>query len=350
MRKGLKRVGGLLLIVLIACLGFIAYLSVNEYKPQEREDIPTARGTTRLTKSMPISVTTFNIGYGGLGETADFFMDGGKQVQPKTKEVVEENLSGIAQSLKQCPSDIYLLQEVDRQSKRSYGINQEQYLREQLQMTSVFAYNFKVPYVPIPLPPVGRVESGLMTLTHAEMSEASRLSLPNPFKWPVRLSNLKRGLLETRFKLEDSDKELVVINLHLEAYDNGSGKIEQSKRLGEALEKEYHKGNYVIAGGDFNQVFEGSHRFPDTGKEGWKPGNLSQKDLPDHFSYTYDDRYPTVRVLNAPYTHSYETSQVYVIDGFIVSDNIDVTHVNVMNLEFEHSDHHPVQLEMRLKP
>ena len=56
--------------------------------------------------------------------------------------------------------------------------------------------------------------------------------------------------------LEGTDKELVLINFHLEAYDSGEGKIAQSKMLAEKLESEYQQGNYVIAGGDFNQTFE----------------------------------------------------------------------------------------------
>ena len=55
-------------------------------------------------------------------------------------------------------------------------------------------------------------------------------------------------------------------------------------------------------------------------------------------------------ILNAPYTGSYETSQVYVIDGFIVSDNITVSDISVINTDFEYTDHQPVQMEISLKP
>ena len=52
-----------------------------------------------------------------------------------------------------------------------------------------------------------------------------------------------------------SDKELVIVNVHLEAYDSGEGKEAQTKMLAELLKKEQEAGNYVIAGGDFNQAF-----------------------------------------------------------------------------------------------
>lgn len=45
------------------------------------------------------------------------------------------------------------------------------------------------------------------------------------------------------------------MNLHLEAYDDGEGKEAQTAMLLQILQEEYVKGNYVIAGGDFNQSF-----------------------------------------------------------------------------------------------
>ncbi|MBQ6946894.1 MAG: hypothetical protein IJN42_02510, partial [Clostridia bacterium] len=47
----------------------------------------------------------------------------------------------------------------------------------------------------------------------------------------------------------------VIVNLHLEAYDDGTAKVEQTKVLANFVREEYSKGNYVIAGGDFNSTF-----------------------------------------------------------------------------------------------
>ena len=60
-----------------------------------------------------------------------------------------------------------------------------------------------------------------------------------------------------------------------------------------------------------------------------------------------DDSYPTCRLLNQPYTGDYETSQVYVLDGFIVSDNLEVELVEVVDTNFEYTDHQPVKLKVR---
>lgn len=349
MKKILNIIVGVMVSSLIIILLFIGYLTVHEYKPKKLEDLTVTNGKKELIKHHDISLLTLNIGYGGLSSSEDFFMDGGKTVQPKSSEFIKQNLTGIINMLKEHPSDIYLLQEVDINSKRSYYINQNNILSTSLHMPSVFAYNFNVPYVPFPFPPIGKVESGIATMTNLHMNEAKRIALPNPFPWPISLANLKRALLETRFPIKDSKKELVVFNLHLDAYDDGQGKIEQSKLLKKMLETEYDKGNYVIAGGDFNQVFDGSHPFPSTGQNGWKPGIITTADIPSHFSFTYDDTTPSVRVLNHSYTGNYNTSQVYVIDGFIVSDNIKVKRTNSVDYNFKYTDHHPVQTIIQLQ-
>lgn len=349
MKRALKIVGIAFCVVMLFLLLILAYFTVREYRPKEVETIDAVSGERILSLNDTLTLTSWNIGYGGLGDTEDFFMDGGKTVQPSNIDMVEENLRGMGTFLSDHPSDIVLLQEVDRDSKRSYGIDQERFFNDTLHLQGIFAYNFKVDYVPFPLPPIGRVESGLLTLTDLAMLEAKRLSLPESFSWPVKTSNLKRGLLETRFPLDGIEKELVVFNLHLEAYDSGEGKIAQSKKLDNILSKEYEKGNYVIAGGDFNQVFEESSRYPDLNIDGWHPGDIGPNDIPEGFRFSYDDSVPTVRVLNQPFTGDYETSQVHVIDGFVVSDNIEVKQVVTTDLEFKHTDHHPVRLEVKFK-
>ena len=97
--------------------------------------------------------------------------------------------------------------------------------------SEAFAYNFNSLFVPYPIPPIGHVESGLQTLSRAEIRTAERIALPCPFSWPIRIVNLKRCLLVSRLPLRGTDRELVLINLHLEAYDSGEGKEAQTRQL-----------------------------------------------------------------------------------------------------------------------
>lgn len=209
-----------------------------------------------------------------------------------------------------------------------------------------FAHNYKCNFVPFPWPPIGKVSSGLATYTTLAVTEATRESLPVPFTWPVRVANLKRCLLIERVPVADTGKELVLINLHLEAYDDGEGKAAQTKQLMDIIGAEYRNGNYVIAGGDFNQTFEGVSAYPVLNDAYWQPGKLSNADLPSGFRYLYDESSPTCRLLNQPYTGDRERSQFYVIDGFLVSDNLKVNHTETIDLNFKNSDHNPVVLQV----
>ena len=174
-------------------------------------------------------------------------MDGGSKVQPDSKEVVETNLAGISDILKDQAADFYFLQEVDIDAKRSFHINERAYYEKALDMSSIYACNFKCDFVPYPIPPIGKVEAGLVTMTDYQVESAKRIKLAESFSWPIKTCNLKRCMLETRIPIEGTDKELVLINFHLEAYDSGEGKKIQSRMLADKLQEEYKAGNYVIA-------------------------------------------------------------------------------------------------------
>lgn len=348
-KKVLKAAGIILLVLMIIVAAALGYYTIREYRPDAVETVEPGDGTAKLGTEESFTVLTYNTGYAGLSKDEDFFMDGGSKVQPENRELVENNLKGITSILKEQEADIYFLQEVDRDSKRSYHIDEQEYYEQELGLPGMFACNFKVDYVPYPVPPIGKVTSGLVTMTGFQVSEASRIALPESFSWPIKTCNLKRCMLESRIPIKDSDKELVLINFHLEAYDSGEGKIAQSKILAEKLASEYEKGNYVIAGGDFNQTFEGMDTYPIHDKESWVPGVVGDEVIPDGFSYAVANNAPTCRLLNGPYSGNYEESQVYVLDGFIVSDNIEVSRVENIDTQFEYTDHQPVRVEAVLK-
>ncbi len=354
MKNGWKKFGKVMLIIVlvivIAFAALVIFLTVTEYKPQAVETLKTPQGTRAIAPGMNLTLVTMNIGYAGLDKSADFFMDGGKGVNPQNRTQVEENLAGIAQTLKSLPADIYYLQETDVNSGRTYHIDQAAYYEEALGLSGAFAYNYKCNFVPYPIPMIGQVESGILTLSDLKTESAERIALPGSFSWPVSTCNLKRCLLVEYLPLEGTDAKLALINLHLEAYDEGEGKEAQTKMLADLLRSEYEKGNYVIAGGDFNQTFPDMKQYPVVDTENWAPGVIGDDVLPQGFRFAVADNLPTCRLLSAPYTGSYETSQMYVIDGFIVSSNVQVKTVETIQTDFEYSDHQPVRMEVTLDP
>ena len=247
---------------------------------------------------------------------------------------------------------LFHLQEVDINSARSYGTDERTILRDVLPGASdSFAYNFNTLFVPYPLPPMGHVESGLYTLSAAAPRISERISLPVPFSWPIRLFNLKRCLLVSRFPVAGTDKELVLINLHLEAYDSGEGKEAQTKQLVSLMQDEYAKGNYVIAGGDFNQRFTNIDQSAYPVYDGmWQPGVIDASSFGSGFTLLMDNAFPTCRSLDRAYAGAEkEGFQFYLIDGFIVSSNVKAESVETLDYGFVCSDHNPVRMTFILE-
>ena len=353
LRRILKGVGICFAVILLLVVGLVIVLSVTEYKPKDREEISISGMPSRtLHTDEAFSILSWNNGYGALGDNADFFMDGGSHVYTADKDRVQENMKTIQQVIKEVAPNILFIQEADLRSDRSYSINEYEALASQFgQFTSAFAYNFNVLFLPYPLPPIGHVESGLGLFSSYAAEEAYRIQLPVPFSWPMRMANLKRALLVERIPVEDSSKELVLVDLHLEAYDDGEGKTAQTKMLRELLQQEFEKGNYVIAGGDFNQIFSSANDGTYAVKEGlWAPGEIDIADFTGDWQFLMDTSVPSCRSLDQPYEGADRDSfQYYVIDGFIVSSNVEVLSFQTLDQGFIASDHIPVYLEVKLK-
>jgi endonuclease/exonuclease/phosphatase family metal-dependent hydrolase len=340
-----------LTVILLPVL-FLAWMSANEYKPAPLEAVSLLKPVSAMPAlDKPIELYSWNIGYASLDSSQDFIMDGGKGVRPPTDRNVEENIWAVQAFLSGSAPDIVLLQEVDVNSRRSYGVNQADYFTETWKGSSAFALNFLCKFVPFPVPGfIGRVESGLLTLNSYNAVSAERISLPCPFTWPVRTAQLTRCLLVERLPIDGSSAQLVLVNLHLEAYDSGEGREEQTRILREFLESEFAKGNYCIAGGDFNQNFPGAEEnFPLINTETYVPGVLDPALFTEGWVFAADISAPTSRLLNRPYDSVRVGHQFYVIDGFIVSPNVEILSVQTIDLDFKHSDHNPVLLSFALK-
>lgn len=352
MKKALKIILIVILVLVVLVAALLIWLSVTALNPETEAAVltPDAQSDAAHAPGDTISVLSWNTGYAALGEESDFFMDGGEQTRPESENIIRKNLDGIISRISQTGADFTFLQEVDSGSTRSYGVLETEEIQTALGQTSAYARNYQCSFVPYPMPPIGKVSSGVMTLSTAPIGAAERVALPSPFKWPVSTANLKRCLLVSYVDLEGTDKQLVLVNLHLEAYDDGEGKAAQTKMLNEFIQSEYEKGNYVIAGGDFNQTFPGAlEQYPIKNEELWTPGMLDDSMLPEGWHFAYDASVPTCRLLNEPYDPASENTQYYVIDGFILSPNVTLNTVETLDAGFVYSDHNPVLLNVTLE-
>ncbi len=352
MKKALKVVGIVLACVVGLLAVFLIAASVAEYRPADEE--PAAllgRGAETPAVGQTITVLSWNMGYGGLSETADFFMDGGTGVRTQDEAQVEANVRAVTDLMASTDADVVFLQEIDRNSTRSWGIDELQTVQAAFPAyQSSFAQNFRVLYMPYPWPPMGHIDSGIATFTKYSADSARRVQLPCPFSWPIRTMNLKRCLLVERIPVAGSDKELVLINLHLEAYDDGEGKIAQTRMLAELMQAEADKGNYVIAGGDFNQSFSSvdTSMYPLQGNGLWECGEIDTAEFSDGWQFLMNTSHPTCRSLDRAYDRGDPGFQFYMIDGFIASANITVESMETLDLDFQNSDHNPIQMTLTL--
>lgn len=361
MKKILRILGFVLLTGVIVVATIMGYLTVDEYNPQSVETLAINGNSSRsVTTGSPIRIMTWNIGYGGLGDNADFFMDGGKMVHTASKDRVYSNLQGIMKEIEAISPNILYVQEIDLNSSRSYFINEAEYMKANsvaavFKGQNAFATNYKVAFVPLPVPPIGKVEAGIDTFSEFKMDSSIRLSLPCPFTWPLRTMNLKRCLEVSRVPVLNTDKELVLVNLHLEAYDDGEGKIAQTNMLKEILLEEVEKGNYVIAGGDFNQIFSGTDdsAYPPVEGAEWVPGIIDESLFGNDLNFYMDESVPSCRsldrVLATAESKDPADFRYYILDGFIVSSNIDVESVYTDDLGFVSTDHNPVIMDFKLQ-
>ena len=196
---------------------------------------------------------------------------------------------------------------------------------------------------------MGRVGSGLVTLSRVVPLQAQRVQYPSAFPFPVRLFNLKRCLLALQFRTADGDTVLIG-NTHNTAYDAGGMRDAEMRFLGGMLRRDAARGVVSVVGGDWNQYPPGyepseeelSNRF-------FVPQAVDSSLIGPGFRFAYDPARPTLRYLNRPYVPSragMERPTTTLTDFFLLSGGIRVLSVETLPLGFRSSDHDPVLLRI----
>ena len=334
-------VGAFLIFLLTATLG--------NYSPDEKILISESENPDLIAGWTEYDFMIWNIGYCGLDESMDFFYDGGEQVRP-SKDKVEASLDIVTHFLSENDSiEFILLQEVDINSKRSYRINEYEKIDQALSdYQSSVGINYNVFFVPLPpTNPMGKVESGLQSLSKFTPKNVTRFSFPGNYGWPMGVFMLDRCFLVSRYAVAN-EKELIVINTHNSAYDDGSLRSAQMDYLKNFLLEEYEKGNYVIVGGDWNQSPSGfkkeieGHVFDNENYAEISAGYPS-----DEWHWAFDGDTPSNRRLQTSYERG--VTPTTVIDFYLLSPNIETISVRTIDMDFQNSDHQPVVLKMLLK-
>lgn len=357
-------IGTIIAALVLIVGGYVAYLMATYDRIPDNTAIEitnNASGSALLTGT-DYTAATYNIGFGAYTPDYTFFLDEGI-MEDGTRTVGEHSVAASKESVVACTEgaieamqalnpDFVLLQEVDTDSTRSYGVNQEEAIEAAFpSMGSAFASNFHSAFLAYPpSEPHGIVNAGLLSLSNAPVSEALRRSYPVDDGFPTKFFDLDRCFLVERMPVENG-KELVLINSHMSAYDEGGViRAQQLELIMGVLETEAAAGNYVIAGGDWNHSLCGSENLYPTQQllPPWL-ATFDESALPDGFTVVKPDNLanvPTCRGSDIPYEQG--VTYTVTIDGFIVSDNVNAHALNI-DTGFQFSDHNPVLLTFSLK-
>ena len=199
------------------------------------------------------TMVTYNIGYLS-GMTNNKAVD-------RSQKLYDDNLNQAIGLFKNLNPDFIAFQEIDFDADRSFNINQMNKLAEQLSFEySAKAVNWDKRYVPFPYWPIsqqfGKVVSGQAILSQFNFESNEIVTLVKPEGNPFYYNAFYLDRLAQVSKIKVNNKELIIINVHLEAFHPNTREIQIKTVLN--LFDNYAKNHPVILCGDFNSTPPGA--------------------------------------------------------------------------------------------
>ena len=354
MKKALKIILIILLAIIVLAGAYLAYVFIDYHRIGSGLLNVENGAAGKAAVGEDYALMSWNIGFGAYTADYDFFMDGGTQSWAESPERLDRNLQDISEHLKAEDADFYLIQEVDTDATRSYHRDEREPIVSALGegRSYDFCQNYDSPFLMYPLlQPHGASEAGLMSFSRFGIGRAERVELP------IENSFMKFLDLDRCYSISciptAGGRPLYLFNFHLSAYtSDGTIATEQLQLLLHDMQFCYNAGCYCIAGGDFNKDVLG-----DSGKyfgAGDKEYTWAQP-IPDgmfddfnvHLVAPLDENHPVPSCRN-PDSAYHEGQYVLTVDGFLVSDNVQVNSCEVLDYGFAYSDHNPVRMNFTL--
>ena len=323
-----------LIFSLLAWLGFAAY-ATSTIKDVTSISRPAAVQKQPL-RAGELTVMIWNVGYAGLGEESDFKMDGGTMLQPPGRKVVKKNLAGILKTLNSHIADFYLMQELAGPGFLTHGINVRDSIATTLKDYSMFfSSDISTRFIPVPF----GLHHGLATFSRISDTVPESISLPEE-------PGLIMGFIPRKYHAQITDVDVEgsqwsVINIHLAAFDEGANtRNAQLDAVFELAQRLYAEGRHVVIGGDWNmRLTETDFASTSTEDALFWIHDFPKNKLPEGWRLVFDPHVPTVRTNERPFItdENYRT----IIDGLLISPDIDVVSADGVDLGFSYTDHQP---------
>jgi endonuclease/exonuclease/phosphatase family metal-dependent hydrolase len=325
MKRFLKQFFQFFLLLIIAFIIFFFWASSSTLEEKEYAKLNTVNSNVPPVKDSVFSIVTYNIGYlSGMTNNLPI---------AKPKELFDQNLQKVLKETEAIAPDIIAFQEIDYDASRSYHTNQEEEIANLGYPFRAKTINWDERYLPFPYWPVsmhfGKVVSGQSIISKYPLKEQQRIVLPRVADAPFHRDAFYLERLAQLVKVVLNGKEVVLINIHLEAFD----KETRARQFQEVLKifNQYKDLYPTILLGDFNasatdknSVIKELFAMKTIGNVAFDKENLAN---------TFNSKNPYTRIDYIFYTKK----SIEYISGKVLH-----------NFE-QASDHLPVLMEFRLK-
>ncbi|MBW4482364.1 MAG: endonuclease/exonuclease/phosphatase family protein [Tildeniella torsiva UHER 1998/13D] len=313
-----------------ALVGTFVYISSPNGQAADYDNLVTyeayAPGTANPEQ---LSVVSYNIGYlSGLTN---------QQAVERDQALFESNQATAIKALGELEPDIVALQEIDFDAYRSFNLNQQYAVAAALEMAfGAIAVNWDKRYVPFPYwPPQAhykQVISGQAVLSRYPIRRNERLVLEKVPTNPFYYNALYLDRVAQVTEIDVSGQLLIVINIHLEAFDAPT-RIRQTQVVRELAEG-YAEDYPVLLLGDFNSSL-----------------NRDEGDDPRSIGILLDSPVLASALPTAPSSFTFPSDQPqYVLDYiFYTPATLEIIDAAVVNEAAQASDHLPIQAQVRLR-
>lgn len=325
MKRFLKYLSRFFLLLIVAFVIFFFWASSPTLELSEYQSMIANETKSTQKNDSIFSIVTYNIGYLS-GMTNNLAVE-------SPKEFFDVNMAKVVSEIKKVKPDIMAFQEIDFDASRSYNVNQEEEISKLGFNYRAQTINWDERYLPFPYWPIsmhyGKVVSGQSIISKYPLKEQQRIVLQRVADAPFYRDAFYLERLAQVVKVVLNGKEVVVINIHLEAYE----KETRAKQFEEVLAifNQYKEIYPTILLGDFNSrardenaVVQKIFAMKAIGSAASDMNNLGN---------TFNSKDPSKRI-------------DYI---FYTKNSIEYISGKVLNQFGQASDHLPLEMKFRIK-